>query len=222
MCPPPQGDQALTSPADGSKPLFFGPRPSVMSIAAVPPPSSCTFGDLAALGTADGMPSVLLSPDTSFALALSAKAGISVGAVAGGPPLFAAAAVAGCLGPYRLVLRASGNLELRDKSNRTIWSSGSACRTSAAAPCYSYQVSNTGVLQVQDGVGSIVWASSVEGVAFGRQRRAQLVSESLPDLPCIWSGPAPLRSLLASPSGRYEAAVDESGGLKVSALVASG
>jgi hypothetical protein len=132
--------------------------------------------------------------------------------------VFSVASAAGCLGPYRLVLQQTGNLVLVDHTNRSVWSSGSACAApagAATANCYSYLVSNQGRLVVQDQASSVIWSSQSSGQAYSIRRKSQLTSDSLPDLACIWSGPDPNRTVLSSASERYTASVDEGGRLEV-------
>jgi hypothetical protein len=93
----------------------------MLSIAPAPPPSSCTFGNVPALGTAPGMSSSLASASTDFLLTLGGQGQVSVGPSAGGPRGFSASAAAGCLGPYGLVLQPTGNLVLVDHTNRSAW-----------------------------------------------------------------------------------------------------
>jgi hypothetical protein len=141
QCAPPAGDtfavgdQGFTNPGNG--PLFFSPKPSLMTLAPAPPPSSCTGGaGVAALGTSPGMSSAVLSPDTAYALTVNDQGVLSVAPNGGGKPVFSATAAMGCLGPYGLVMQGTGQLALRDRTNRTVWSSGSACSSSKAAACY--------------------------------------------------------------------------------------
>jgi hypothetical protein len=164
------------------------------------------------------MASSLASADTAYALTLGDKGSLSVAPSAGGGSVFSVSAAAGCLGPYRLVLQQTGNLAMIDRTNRSVWTSGSACHAPAAAAtkaCYSYLVSNQGQLMVQDQAHNVVWSSTGSGQAFGTARKSQLTSDSVPDLACIWSGPARAPSVLASPNGRFTASVDAAGRLQV-------
>ena len=93
---------ALNNPG-GTKPLFLSSKASTLALAAAPPPSSCTFGDLATLGTTQGMASTAFSPNSAYVRSLSNQGRLSV-APAGNPlaSVFAAMPAISCTGPFTL------------------------------------------------------------------------------------------------------------------------
>jgi hypothetical protein len=114
---------------------------------------------------------------------------------------------------------------VRDSANRTVWSSGSACASpsNATQKCYSYLVANNGQLVVQDQARNVVWGSPADAAVASTPatRTTQLVSNSAPELSCIWSGPGQAPAVLVSRDGRYMAMVDEVATLQVVDLVSS-
>ncbi len=79
----------------------------------------------------------------------------------------------------------------------------------------SYSVTNDGTLTVMDHGKNNVWSSTTLGKTFGVQRKLQLVSNSAPELSCIWSGPDQAPSVLASRDGKFLVMVDEAGLMQV-------
>jgi hypothetical protein len=209
--------QAFNNPG-GVKPLFFSSKASMMSLAAAPPPSSCSGGEVASLGTAKGMTTTAFSPSMAYSLSLTKLGNIAVAKVSSNATLALISPATSCSGPFSVLMQRSGNLVLRDKFLRSVWSSGNACASpsNASQKCYSYQVANNGQLVVQDQARNVVWRShGNDAAASSIQYKTQLISNSTLELSCIWSGPGRDPALLASRGGRYVAAVDQRGGLQV-------
>lgn len=164
------------------------------------------------------MMNMSFSPALSHTLSLDKHGRLAVMPNPGGTtPLFAAYPAFACTGPFALSLQKNGNLVVRDKSNRTVWSTTSACESTVTGQpvCYSYTVTDAGQLVVADQTKNVTWRSSADGLTFSTIRKAQLVSNSAPELSCIWSGPHQTPSALASRDGRYIARVEDNGVLTI-------
>jgi hypothetical protein len=154
----------------------------------------------------------MASQNERFVLVLHPNGMLDIKDRSTGKQLFSAGPFDSCRGPYKLVMMANGQLVLRDTSNRIAWASSSACR--GTSTCYNYRLLDDGQLVVQDGTSATVWSSKTENGSLSAAAKGwayQVTSDGMPDVSCIFSGPAPAAVKLVSQDRAYSLEVAQQG-----------